>query len=551
MRISVVNECRKDIKYVIADDTPEMNLPQIPEGKRLFIINKFSGEHHEVTMDEVRMMFPYLIYKYNLFIRNIIPDVSITDDLLNQKLDELNQKLLDMLDEMMIIKFSSDNDSVFNNVLKIEFNAAEYFEVNGVKFPTMFTLNFYNKDEFNNLTKDKLQNVVDDFNQQKNSYIEKYLRVLLYLNIPSLHEFPEITFDDTDLSIPEVNDEDYEITMENPLDETPIPPIDFNGFNDSFLNENASNLSAQLDEVLNKLEYFNDIDDIKKYAYVRFSCVDQTTHMPIRINGIKINDVQLIYPSYTYEKIGDKTYYIVKREVFTNPYKITFIKRNYQEKTYYIRPKFAKSIDDVNVLDLGDVELFSEASELLFTLTWGRIPEDLDFHVYSFDENMNEVEHVWFDHMHSDISDIYLDYDDITSYGPEHVQIFNIDPSKYYLFSIHNYSLMKYELVDDAHMDFEEKTNVRISFYGQNINIEPITDGNRNDYWLDAFIIHDEKFYIINSFASELRSKIETFDFNTQTLETKSVFKKFNAATKIYTFNQFRNHEINEINLKK
>lgn len=406
------------------------------------------------------------------------------------------------------------------------------FEVNEVKLPINFNLDSRDKVEFDSLTQNKIDEIIVEFNNRKNDVLQKYLTNIIDLNIPDLHLVDLFIFDKEDISIPDVVEKDYDIYFKN------YPKIDNN-----FELPDESIVSAKMNEVLDKInnlsaqiDNFIDVSQIKKIAKIKFRCFDQKTGSPIKINGIKINDEFILNIFY---KISGYDYEL-NYEV-TNPYKITFVKKGYQEKSMIIKPKFALSVDDVDILDLGNIYLFNESSEMIFTLTWGKIPEDLDLHVYSFDNNFNQLEHVWFENLYSPISNIYLDYDDTTSYGPENVHIFDLDKDKYYLFCVHNYSLFKTELESNAHMNYENKTNIRIKFYEKNLDIVPFSDGTYKDYWLDVFVIHDKKFIILNSFASSGRNKAQTFNFSDSKVELDYLKQKILSSTNIHQFDEFKN----------
>lgn len=91
----------------------------------------------------------------------------------------------------------------------------------------------------------------------------------------------------------------------------------------------------------------------------------------------------------------------------------------------------------------GTITPIVDGDEYLITLTWGENPRDLDshvegtlssgssFHVYYPSSNMNQYD--------GDIKVCSLDYDDTTSYGPEHITLKPTTNDPYYYY-IHKYA---------------------------------------------------------------------------------------------------------------
>ena len=83
-------------------------------------------------------------------------------------------------------------------------------------------------------------------------------------------------------------------------------------------------------------------------------------------------------------------------------------------------------------LDLGDIQFCPTLPAVVFTLTWGENPRDLDSHLWTPDNA-----HIYFDNKTEDGA--ALDYDDTSSYGPEHVAITTLHDGEY-LYSVHWYA---------------------------------------------------------------------------------------------------------------
>lgn len=84
------------------------------------------------------------------------------------------------------------------------------------------------------------------------------------------------------------------------------------------------------------------------------------------------------------------------------------------------------------VHDLGDIEFCPNLPSVVFTLTWGENPSDLDSHLLT-----PSGAHIYYAHKTDDGAS--LDYDDTSSYGPEHVAITTLNDGEY-LYSVHWYS---------------------------------------------------------------------------------------------------------------
>ncbi|KPJ52892.1 hypothetical protein AMJ39_06545, partial [candidate division TA06 bacterium DG_24] len=88
---------------------------------------------------------------------------------------------------------------------------------------------------------------------------------------------------------------------------------------------------------------------------------------------------------------------------------------------------------------LMDIELHRDF-ELRLTLTWGQDPSDLDSHLWT-PEIEGSTYHVYYASQGSQESAPYaeLDVDDVTSYGPENITIYQFFPGTYY-YSVFHFS---------------------------------------------------------------------------------------------------------------
>jgi len=92
------------------------------------------------------------------------------------------------------------------------------------------------------------------------------------------------------------------------------------------------------------------------------------------------------------------------------------------------------------VIFISDAGLAAGGFFAQFTLTWGEVPEDLDSHLWTPTIGSSDY-HIYYVNKGSISSDPYcfLDVDDVTSWGPEHVVIQQAFPGTYY-YSVHHYA---------------------------------------------------------------------------------------------------------------
>lgn len=130
--------------------------------------------------------------------------------------------------------------------------------------------------------------------------------------------------------------------------------------------------------------------------------------------------------------------------------------------------------------------------EFLITLTWGENPRDLDSHVEGTLANGDPF-HVYYEHMSEydgDIQICNLDYDDTTSYGPEHITL-KVDNNKPYYYYIYKYA------GEGTVANSEAKITV---YKGNNLIAEynvPTNLGD-DDYW-NVFAIKDGRLIVKNT----------------------------------------------------
>ncbi len=103
-----------------------------------------------------------------------------------------------------------------------------------------------------------------------------------------------------------------------------------------------------------------------------------------------------------------------------------------KKDTFESTPVRFTSLSSNGVLDLGDIEFCPAITPVVFTLTWGENPRDLDSHLWT-----PSGAHIAY---YNKVEDgAALDYDDVTSYGPEHISINTMHDGDYY-YAVHWYS---------------------------------------------------------------------------------------------------------------
>ena len=193
---------------------------------------------------------------------------------------------------------------------------------------------------------------------------------------------------------------------------------------------------------------------------------------------------------------GKVTYHV--QAILPARYELRLKKEGYLDAVLDMRSQIAESPDAVEELDLGNVNMLSRQQQLKVTLTWGRLPLDLDAHVFCFDGALNDAWHANFLDLEPEGSGIRIDADDTSSYGPETVRVFPLDRGKYYLFTVHNYSRYVFPDGGNSDMDPEGMLRVRVQLYGFTLDVRPKAS-LKGKYWWDALVVHDGAVHVINS----------------------------------------------------
>ena len=132
-----------------------------------------------------------------------------------------------------------------------------------------------------------------------------------------------------------------------------------------------------------------------------------------------------------------------------------------------------------------------EGNNYLITLTWGQNPDDLDSHMVG-ESNGSEQFHVYFGNKtYGD--ECALDYDDTSSYGPEHITLVADEDDTYYYY-IYHYSGSGAIITSEAKITVEQGNTLIAVF-----NVP--TDLSTDRYW-NVFAIKDGKLIVNNTITT-------------------------------------------------
>lgn len=143
----------------------------------------------------------------------------------------------------------------------------------------------------------------------------------------------------------------------------------------------------------------------------------------------------------------------------------------------------------------GTITPLITGDNYLITLTWGENPEDLDSHVEGTLSNGSKF-HVYYNHDSQNDGDVEvcnLDYDDVDSYGPEHITLITTTNNPYYYY-IHRYDGSGAIITSGAQITIEQGNTLIAKF-----NVP--TDLTTDDYW-NVFAIKNGELIINNTITS-------------------------------------------------
>ena len=143
----------------------------------------------------------------------------------------------------------------------------------------------------------------------------------------------------------------------------------------------------------------------------------------------------------------------------------------------------------------GTITPIVSGNSFLITLTWGLNPRDLDSHVAGTLTNGSSF-HVYYRHKSQydgNVEVCNLDYDDTTSYGPEHITL-NTTTNKPYYYYIHRYAGSGSISTSSAKITVH-KGNTKIAEFNVPTNL------GTSDYW-NVFAIVNGKLIVKNTMTA-------------------------------------------------
>lgn len=140
--------------------------------------------------------------------------------------------------------------------------------------------------------------------------------------------------------------------------------------------------------------------------------------------------------------------------------------------------------------------------EYRIVLTWGEKPRDLDSHLFC---SGNSNYHIFFGNKESSDGNAFLDWDDVTSYGPETTTV-KIGEGNYYTYAVHNYTDNGASLGENAAWNLAS-SGARVVVYAEN---GIIFDGNvpvnqQGTVW-EVFRIENGRLTVTNTMSFEYPS---------------------------------------------
>lgn len=96
----------------------------------------------------------------------------------------------------------------------------------------------------------------------------------------------------------------------------------------------------------------------------------------------------------------------------------------------------ANPVLNVNIYEFYATPILNEG-EYAIVLTWGEYPSDLDSHLFTTAGTFGD--HIWYGDQYDEFNS-YLDVDDIDSYGPETITMYEFSSDKYYKYCVVDYT---------------------------------------------------------------------------------------------------------------
>ena len=184
-------------------------------------------------------------------------------------------------------------------------------------------------------------------------------------------------------------------------------------------------------------------------------------------------------------------------------YTLRIKKKGYSDIVLDMKAKIDYRIEDVPILDLGTLELRANAPQAMITLSWDK-PFDLDSHLYLIERKRQE-DHIFFFKSVSTDKSAETSKDIVDASNLETTKISPLDPDRYYLFSVYNYSryLTSRGIIPDGD---KPPMNVEVKVQIRDVEEKIFTLQQPYDsWWWDVAVIHNGHIYSIDSMPN--RSK--------------------------------------------
>lgn len=214
---------------------------------------------------------------------------------------------------------------------------------------------------------------------------------------------------------------------------------------------------------------------------------DASDNQPIEDALVKLSGNEVYSTDFT-DNEGEYSFYNIE----AGDYTVEVSKENYigEEK----QVSHDGSVSQVNFVLSEELE----TDEYRYVLTWSEYPEDLDIHLFT-----EEGDHIYFGNMGDEDSSpfIYLDRDDLTSYGPETITMKQLQASSIY---VHNYSGANY---DDLPISDSE---AEVKVYKGNSMIQNFTvpETGTGPWWYVMDILNDGQIVEQDYLLDQLKKKI-------------------------------------------
>lgn len=453
MKIDIINDNEINIIFTISDSSPEINLPKLDENDLLV---ESKNKLRKLSKNEIDKLF--LNNKENIKIY-IFP-VNLNDQFIFK---DKSFKMLNLLGDFIDKNNIVDTSYLSINDLDYIFSINEYTK--SYKHFINETFELINKQQ--NINFNVLKNI-------KNKLIEKLkeFEILEDINIkfPENLIFEEINID-SNIDIPK----DFENKIE----------LDTN------IDINFDNINTSINELTNRYNILKEkIDNLHSNFLIKFSCFDAISTNELQIDQLFINGEKISSDKFYFKNENGKFQYYLNVRLIKDAI-LKIIKDGYNEVDVNVESKFSIDNDFIEI-DLGRLPLVKDRSHA-YVLTWDAEPSDLDTHMYIFDEEFNQLDHVAYFHTDSYLG-VNLDVDDTDSFGPETLTINSFKYGYYYLYTIHDYS------EQGRTCNWNNNNNTKINIFENNklYSFQPGADSADASWW-DVFVIHNGSIYLANT----------------------------------------------------